>query len=138
MLNGGQPEQASGPNYDRALLQVDAMLDSLIAVKRSADVEREADRMWRDEQQAVVAAGGNADSLAVVTPSAAQDGVHPSPPAAPAVPPQRRESDVEHMNRINDENRAKIPQHYLKQDEPWRNHIGAGGEIIAPYFVPHG
>lgn len=134
MLNGGSPEApGAGPDHDRALIEVERSIQNLINEKDRRAAEAEASNSWREKSQAIVAAGGDPDGLAVVTPSPAdggraQDGVHPSPPAAPAVPPQRRD----------DENRAKIPQSYLKQDEPWRSYLGPDGSIIAPWFNPHG
>lgn len=56
----------------------------------------------------------------------------PVPPAAPAPPPKRVESDVERMARVNAQ---PVPSHYLKQpDGEWRRHLDADGNIVAPYF----
>jgi hypothetical protein len=60
--------------------------------------------------------------------------ISPVPPPPP--PPKRIESDEERVTRVNAE---PPPAHYLKQnDSPWRRHLDADGNIVAPYFNPHG
>jgi hypothetical protein len=82
-------------------------------------------------------------SLATVSPSVAsgraQDGGVSSSllPAAPAPPPQRVETAVERMDRVNSS--ARPPDRYLKgPDAEWRRHIDGDGQIISPWFRPHG
>jgi hypothetical protein len=114
-LCGGEPEQTTGPHHDAAL-QVEGMINSLIATKQRADHQRDADRMWCDELQAVVAAGGDADSCSkpaggldaqrdsVVSHPALieQDAPASGPSVAPVTPqPQRVESAEEKMARVN-------------------------------------
>jgi hypothetical protein len=54
----------------------------------------------------------------------------PSPP-----PPPKRESDLERMARVNAQ---PVPSRYLRQDEEWRRHIDGDGNIVSPWFNPHG
>jgi hypothetical protein len=137
------PAQSAGPDHDKALLQLDAMLGGLIATKERNDVERTAERGWREEMAAVVAAGGDVEAVKAAAPIAYAL-VEPAPdravsvdtarPAPAPAPPQRVESDVERMNRINSVPANPPPG----PRKVWRDHIDAGGNIIAPYFIPHG
>jgi hypothetical protein len=94
---------------------------------------------------------GNVD-LAAVSPAAADGGdasdSSPRPPLSrapagdppvlveptPAPPPQRVESDVERMNRVN--STPALPP--AREPEPWRKFVDADGNIISPWFIPHG
>jgi hypothetical protein len=131
---GGNPEQTTSPNYG-AIAEIEAMIDGLLRTREQADHKRDADLMWREEQAAILAAGGNVDLVAaapaVAKRSSADDVSHPALPAAPAAPPPRRS-----MDEINAEG---PPQHYLqKPREAWREHIDADGNIVSPWFRPHG
>ena len=82
------------------------MIERIVLAPRPEDHERDAERAWRDEYQAIVAAGGNVEAASKPAGSDAwSDGAvaHPAlSPAAPAAgPPQRRETDIERMNRVN-------------------------------------
>jgi hypothetical protein len=118
---------------DTAVLEVEAMIDGLLAARAQADAKRDADTMWREEMAAVAAAGGNVD-LAAVSPAAA-DGdasdsgvLGSSPSRAPAAPLTAEQK----MERANNQ---PPPAHYLRgADESWRRHIDASGEIIGPYW----
>jgi hypothetical protein len=87
--------------------------------------------------------GGEVQSRDVAHPSlprapAVARGEHPlliEPPPAQQQPPKRVETDEEKMARVN---ATPVPAHYLKQDSPWRRHLDADGNIVAPYFNPHG
>jgi hypothetical protein len=124
--------------HGAAVFQVETMINGLLRAREHADVKRTADLMWREEQAAILAAGG--DVLAAVAPSVADGGraqsgagvSHPSGP--PPSPPLTSEQKMERAN-----NNRQPPAHYLRgEPEEWRRHIGADGSIIAPYFVPHG
>ena len=112
-------------------LNAEAAIDGILRTREQGDPAL----MWREEQAAILAAGGDPNSLAAVAPAAADGdaqagaGSHPSsPPAAPA----QVETAEEKMARVNNQS---PPAHYLKlADEPWRRHIDASGEIIAPYW----
>jgi hypothetical protein len=74
-------------------------------------------------------------SAAPDAPAAGSWPVLIGPPPQSAPPPERVESAEEKMSRVNS---RPVPAHYLKQDEPWRSHIDANGEIISPWFRPSG
>jgi hypothetical protein len=78
-----------------------------------------AERMWNEEKAAVIAAGGNMEPVAAPVP------------AAPPAPPQQTSSQPPLLPRD-----TPIPANYLKQDEPWRRHLDADGNIVAPYWRP--
>jgi hypothetical protein len=71
---------------------------------------------------------------ALVEPAATAGGGWPDAPPQPAPPPKLIESDEAKHQRIN---ARPVPANYLKQDDsPWRRHLDADGNIIAPYFRP--
>jgi hypothetical protein len=98
----------------------------------AATHEDEFDTTQADEQAAIAAA--MPDGSDCVGGRARQGDVPPSPsPAAPAgaasSAPQRPETDIEKMARVNS-TPANPPDN---RNEPWRSHVNADG-IIAPYF----
>jgi hypothetical protein len=119
-LVGGTPEQNSGPDHDRALLQVNAMIGGLIADKQRKASAVEAECGWREEMAAILAAGGDVRQHS----NGGDTGRKPAP--------------VEPQPQLPLPKRGEIPAHYLRQDEEWRRHLDASGEIVAPYFNPHG
>jgi hypothetical protein len=52
--------------------------------------------------------------------------VCPTAGQTPPPPPPRK--------TLDEINATPVPAHYLKQDSPWRQHLDADGNIVAPYF----
>jgi hypothetical protein len=142
-LFGGVPERDQsrfGPSH-REKLQ--ALIENVVRGSEAQEAEDEATTALKDEAAAIAASSPDGVERAerlLISPDkncasgdAQSDVRSPSPaPAAPAgaTPTPRAETDIERMNRVNSTpaNPAPGPR------EEWRNHIGPGGEIIAPYF----
>ena len=78
-------------------LKLKPRVDGLLRSRAQADQQRAGEVMLREEMAAVIAAGGDPNSLvAAVAPAAASGD---APPAAPAAAPQPVLSDVEKMDK---------------------------------------
>jgi hypothetical protein len=135
---GGVPEGSTrfGPDH-RAKLK--ALIERVVLGGSAVEHEAEADRMMRDEQQAIAAAAMPDDKSCASGRAQSGDVPSPSPspsPAVPAgaVPPPRAETDLERMARVNSTPANPPP---LGPREAWRDYVDDSG-IIAPWFRPHG
>jgi hypothetical protein len=123
------------------------LIERTVLAPSATDHVAIAERQWREEQQALAAALPDwtwkplaAGSATAASGDASDSGALPPPPSrAPAgdhpllvePPPPAQTSNQPPLPK-----RGEIPAHYLKQDEPWRQHLDADGNIVAPYFQP--
>jgi hypothetical protein len=146
-LCGGDPGALPSFDADASIAALEGTIDGILRVREQADHERDAERAWREEMAAVVAAGGNVDLTtehnpasgiarhdeccphpALVAPAAAVGGCEP---AEPTPPPPPVLSDVEKMARAN---AVQPPANYLKgPDEPWRAWVDENGIRSSPW-----
>jgi hypothetical protein len=148
-LCGGQPD---APNEARRFsgehqARLRRLIERTVLAPSATDHVAIAERQWREEQQALAAALPDwtwkplaAGSATAASGDASDSGALPPPPSrAPAgdhpllvePPPPAQTSNQPPLPK-----RGEIPAHYLKQDEPWRQHLDADGNIVAPYFQP--
>jgi hypothetical protein len=141
-LVGGNPETSTtGPDFTGAREELLQFL-----VQRADAIEK---RREREEAKAIAAASidgskpasGDArrdhavPQPALIEPAAAAGGPEPPVLVEPAPPPpQRVEGDIERMNRVN--STPALPP--AREPEPWRKFVDADGNIISPWFIPHG
>lgn len=142
------PAPAPAARFDgNARERLRRLIETTVLAGEADEAVRMADVREREEMAACAAAapdgwkpaGGVArdDSDVphplLVAPAAPASG---TPAVAPASPPrpQRLESDVERMDRIN--STPALPPR--GEPEEWRKHISPSGEIIAPWFRPYG
>jgi hypothetical protein len=122
---------------DAARAEFEARLAAAIEKHSSRDVFDAANTDASNPASGFARYGAVSPSAPVEQPLQAAGGSWPTPEPpvliSPAPPPQpKRESDVERMDRVNS---SRPPANYLKQDDsPWRRHLDADGNIVAPYF----
>jgi hypothetical protein len=159
---GGQPDKPTEERFGSdARERLRKLIENVMRIGEARDAENEATTALRDEAQAIAAAsvdgveraermltagvGSVADgSIARARDNSgcvdgdARDGDAILPSSASAAPvdaaPSRVETAVERMNRVNATPANPPPG----PREPWRSHIDANGEIIAPWFRSHG
>jgi hypothetical protein len=150
-LCGGSPDApAAGHDFSGAREELARHFDRL-AEAHERRLARDPNKARADLElkiQAAIEKHTLSDPALVLDPAGSDERdrsvAHPGPSPvaaggsepAPQSAPQPVLSDVEKMARANS---VAVPQHYLKGPrESWRDHIDANGEIISPWFRPHG
>jgi hypothetical protein len=119
--------QAAVEKYPDVFNPGDAKVNAALLDTKPASGGAQSGDVAHPSQASAAAVAGGGEPPMLIEPPEVIPTVGQTPPPVPA--PRRS------MDEVNSEG---PPGHYLKQDSPWRQHLDADGNIVAPYFNPFG
>jgi hypothetical protein len=117
---GGNPSFPPSRFDGNARERLRKLIERTVLAGDAVGHERDAELMWREEQAAILAAGGDVEAAASSVPSLVEP-QGTAPVTSPPTPPPRPLTDNERMDATNS---RPVPKEYLadyqRQFEPWR------------------